>query len=728
MRPLLDELAGKVTRNQLHLIQRAYDTAEKWHKDQYRYSGEPYITHPVAVAVILTQMGAGITTIAAGLLHDTLEDTDYTFEEITNDFGEEVATLVKGVTKLDRVSLGDVSEAETIRKMVIAMSKDIRVLLIKLADRLHNARTWSAVPATKAARKAKQTLEIYAPLAHRVGMQALKNELEDLSFRILHPDLYREIANLVNNRQPEQAKYLKDIESIINQDLSSIKIRGSVYGRKKEIYSIYQKMVVKEKEFDDIYDLLAVRVIVDSVRDCYATLGAIHARWIPLPGRFKDYIAIPKSNLYQSLHTTVVGPFAKTVEIQIRTQEMHYRAEYGVAAHWLYKQNRQFNQSKLQDESAIGTALDELPWIKKISDLEQETQDSSEFLYSLRTEIGANEVYVFTPKGRAIELPQFSTPIDFAYCVHTDVGHSTVGAKVNGKLVPLETKLQNGDIVEILTSKSKISGPKLDWLKIVVSARAKSKIKAWFSKERRETALEIGRELATRAMRKARISFNLDEVKNAITSIAHNLQYADTDTLYIAIGQGHISVQSFIEKLESILRADTGSIPVINPNAVVSAPRKPQPGNKSASAVNVHGYDSILTKLAKCCTPVFGDDIVGFITRGSGVSVHRKNCKNIAALELERVVDVSWSNSSADFQYLVRIQVEALDRPNLIVDVTRVLSEHKIGILSANMHTSKDRVAILRFSFELLDPSTLERALNALHRLDGVYSAKRVVE
>jgi GTP pyrophosphokinase len=482
------------------LIERAYAAADKAHAGQLRKSGEPYITHPVAVAQILADLGIGPKTLAAALLHDTVEDTDYTLDMLRHDFGDEIAMLVDGVTKLDKLKYGDSAQAETVRKMVVAMSKDIRVLVVKLADRLHNARTWGFVPTESAERKARETLEIYAPLAHRLGIQTIKWELEDLSFAVLYPKLYVEIENLVRNRTPQREEFVQQVIDSINEDLRADRIKGQVVGRPKQYYSIYQKMVLRGREFDEIYDLVGIRILVNNIRDCYAVLGAIHARWNPIPGRFKDYIATPKFNLYQSLHTTVIGPKGRAVEIQIRTHEMHQRAEFGVAAHWKYKERVNTGRT---DEKAP-TSDNEMAWLAHISDWQSETADPGEFLDNLRFEIGAKEVYVFTPQGKVIGLPAGGTPVDFAYAVHTEVGHRTMGAKVNGRLVPLESELGSGDVVEVFTSKNPDAGPSQDWLNFVKSPRARNKIRGWFTKERREEAVEQGKDAIARASRTCR--------------------------------------------------------------------------------------------------------------------------------------------------------------------------------------------------------------------------------
>jgi guanosine-3',5'-bis(diphosphate) 3'-pyrophosphohydrolase len=702
------------------LLERAYATAEEAHRGQKRKSGEPYITHPVAVAQILADLGIGSKTLAAALLHDTVEDTDYTLDTLRSEYGDEIAMLVDGVTKLDKLKYGDSAQAETVRKMVVAMSKDIRVLVIKLADRLHNARTWGFVEEGSAVRKATETLEIYAPLAHRLGIQTIKWELEDLAFSVIHPKLYVEIESLVRQRTPQREEFVQQVIDAVKDDLKSSKIRGSVVGRPKQYYSIYQKMISRGREFDEIYDLVGIRVLVNSVRDCYAVLGSIHARWNPIPGRFKDYIATPKFNLYQSLHTTVIGPQGRAVEIQIRTPEMHQRAEFGVAAHWKYKQR--MNSGK--GAEAVEQKDSDMAWLAHISDWQAETSDPGEFLESLRFEIGAKEVYVFTPQGKVIGLPAGATPVDFAYAVHTEVGHRTMGAKVNGRLVPLESELQSGDSVEVFTSKNPDSGPSQDWLNFVKSPRARNKIKQWFTKERREEAIEQGKDSIARAMRKQNLPLQKLMSQDSFSEVAAQLRYEDVSALYAAVGEGHISTQSVIEKVVASLQSASEAEDVEMPFASKGQSR---PLRHSDSGVLVRGAPDILVKLAKCCTPVPGDEIVGFVTRGAGVSVHRGDCHNVQSLltEPERMIEVEWAPSSKSI-FLVQIQVEALDRSGLLSDVTRVLSEHHVNILSASVSTSSERLAISRFVFEMGDTTHMDRVLNAVRRIDAVYDVYRV--
>ena len=696
------------------LIERAFAAADLAHTGQLRKSGEPYITHPLAVAQILADLGIGATTIASALLHDTVEDTDYNLEMLRSDFGDEIAMLVDGVTKLDKVKFGDHAQAETVRKMVVAMSKDIRVLVIKLTDRLHNARTWGFVPIESARRKAQETLEIYAPLAHRLGINTLKWELEDISFSVLYPKVYEEIVNLVSQRAPKRDDFIQGVIDAINDDLKTSKVRGKIEGRPKQYYSIYQKMVVRGREFDDIFDLVGIRVIVDSVRDCYAVLGSIHARWNPVPGRFKDYIAMPKFNLYQSLHTTVIGPNGRPVEIQIRTAEMHARAEYGVAAHWKYKE--QAGKSEGNEEDLV--------WVKHLTDWQADTQDPKEFLESLRYEIGAKEVYVFTPKGKVIGLSGQATPVDFAYAVHTDVGHRTMGAKVNGRLVPLETELVSGDVVEIFTSKSVDAAPSKDWLNFVKSQRAKAKIKQWFSAERRDEAIDAGKDALAKAMRKQNLPLQRLMSADSLSKLASEMRYPDVDSLYAAVGDGHSSAQSIIERLTASLGEDDDSDEVFELPIRSSSADRSRADN---SGVLVRGDSDVMAKLARCCTPVPGDKIVGFVTRGSGVSVHRSDCKNVEELlrQPDRMMDVSWAENAKSL-FLVQIQIEALDRGGLLSDVTRVLAEHHVNILSASVSTRADRVALSRFVFEMGDAQVLDHLINAVRRIDNVYDVYRV--
>ena len=696
-------------------IERAYEVAKQAHEGQQRKSGERYITHPVAVAGILANLGLDKATVIAALLHDTVEDTSYNLTQLRRDFGDEVANLVDGVTKLDKLAYGENAEAETVRKMVVAMSRDIRVLVVKLADRLHNARTWQYVEPESARRKARETIDIYAPLAHRLGMNAVKWELEDLSFKVLEPKKYEEIVRLVAERNPMREKMTDEVVRALSEDLHRDGIDAEVTGRQKHYFSVYQKMVVRGREFNDIYDLVGVRVLVENVRDCYAVLGSIHARWSPVPGRFKDYIAMPKFNLYQSLHTTVIGPGGKAVEIQIRTFDMHNRAEYGIAAHWKYKEGKGERSEN-----------PEMLWLKQLHEWQQDTEDVGEFLDTLRYDLKTPEVFVFTPAGSVIALPAGSTPVDFAYTVHTEVGNKCVGAKVNGKLVPLESKLVNGDVVEVVTNKSPSAAPSRDWLNFVNSPRARSKIKAWFSKERKEEAIDAGRESIARQMRKAGLPLQKIFAGQAFLELSHDLHYADVEAMYAAVGNGHISAQFAIEKLVGKVGLEEDDLD--SPQLPLHSLGSKESSKRSTSGIDVEGSDDVLVKLARCCAPVPGDEIVGFITRGNGVSVHRSSCTNLKDLrnrQGDRLINVKW-NDSVKTLFLVNIQVEALDRSRLLSDLTKALSDQHVNILNASVTTSKDRTAVSRFTFEMADASHLDVVLAAVRGVEGVYDVYRV--
>ncbi|WP_374983877.1 RelA/SpoT family protein [Streptomyces fradiae] len=720
----------KIETATLRQIEFAYQVAERWHRGQKRKSGDPYITHPLAVTTILAELGMDPATLMAGLLHDTVEDTDYGLEDLRRDFGDQVALLVDGVTKLDKVKFGEAAQAETVRKMVVAMAKDPRVLVIKLADRLHNMRTMRYLKREKQEKKARETLEIYAPLAHRLGMNTIKWELEDLAFAILYPKMYDEIVRLVAERAPKRDEYLAIVTDEVQADLRAARIKATVTGRPKHYYSVYQKMIVRGRDFAEIYDLVGIRVLVDTVRDCYAALGTVHARWNPVPGRFKDYIAMPKFNMYQSLHTTVIGPNGKPVELQIRTFDMHRRAEYGIAAHWKYKQDAVAGASKVRTDvpkkSGKDDHVNDMAWLRQLLDWQKETEDPGEFLESLRFDLSRNEVFVFTPKGDVIALPAGATPVDFAYAVHTEVGHRTIGARVNGRLVPLESTLDNGDLVEVFTSKAAGAGPSRDWLGFVKSPRARNKIRAWFSKERRDEAIEQGKDSIARAMRKQNLPIQRILTGDSLVTLAHEMRYSDISSLYAAIGEGHVTAQSIVQKLVQALggeEAATEDIAETAPPARGRAKRRA----KADPGVVVKGVEDVWVKLARCCTPVPGDPIIGFVTRGSGVSVHRADCVNVDSLsqQPERMLDVEWAPTQSSV-FLVAIQVEALDRSRLLSDVTRVLSDQHVNILSAAVQTSRDRVATSRFTFEMGDPKHLGHVLKAVRGVEGVYDVYRV--
>ncbi|WP_030251659.1 RelA/SpoT family protein [Streptomyces violens] len=719
----------KIETATLRQVERAYQVAERWHRGQKRKSGDPYITHPLAVTTILAELGMDPATLMAGLLHDTVEDTEYGLDTLRRDFGDQVALLVDGVTKLDKVKFGEAAQAETVRKMVVAMAKDPRVLVIKLADRLHNMRTMRYLKREKQEKKARETLEIYAPLAHRLGMNTIKWELEDLAFAILYPKMYDEIVRLVAERAPKRDEYLAIVTDEVQADLRSARIKATVTGRPKHYYSVYQKMIVRGRDFAEIYDLVGIRVLVDTVRDCYAALGTVHARWNPVPGRFKDYIAMPKFNMYQSLHTTVIGPNGKPVELQIRTFDMHRRAEYGIAAHWKYKQEAVAGASKIRTDVPKGKAgkddaVNDMAWLRQLLDWQKETEDPGEFLESLRFDLSRNEVFVFTPKGDVIALPAGATPVDFAYAVHTEVGHRTIGARVNGRLVPLESTLDNGDLVEVFTSKAPGAGPSRDWLGFVKSPRARNKIRAWFSKERRDEAIEQGKDAIARAMRKQNLPIQRILTGDSLVTLAHEMRYPDISSLYAAIGEGHVTAQSVVQKLVQALGGQDEATEDIAESTPI---RRSKRRSSADPGVVVKGVEDVWVKLARCCTPVPGDPIIGFVTRGSGVSVHRADCVNVDSLskQPERILEVEWAPTQSSV-FLVAIQVEALDRSRLLSDVTRVLSDQHVNILSAAVQTSRDRVATSRFTFEMGDPKHLGHVLKAVRGVEGVYDVYRV--
>ena len=723
IKPVLEALAA--LHRSLHpkadltALQRAYDVAEAHHDGQLRKSGDPYITHPLAVATILAELGMDTTTLVAALLHDTVEDTGYALDDLRAEFGDEVAHLVDGVTKLDKVALGTTAEAETIRKMIIAMARDPRVLVIKVADRLHNMRTMRFLPPEKQARKARETLEVIAPLAHRLGMATVKWELEDLSFAILHPKKYDEIVRLVAGRAPSRETYLAKVQELIQTTLAAGRIDATVEGRPKHYWSIYQKMIVKGRDFDDIHDLVGLRVLCDEVKDCYAAVGVVHSLWQPMAGRFKDYIAQPRYGVYQSLHTTVVGPEGNPLEVQVRTREMHRTAEFGIAAHWRYKESRGRGAAPSAGE------VDEMAWMRQLLAWQREAGDPGEFLESLRYDLAVKEIFVFTPKGDVITLPAGSTPVDFAYAVHTEVGNRCIGARVNGRLVALERPLDNGEVVEVFTSKAPTAGPTRDWQSFVVSPRAKSKIRQWFAKERREESLEAGKDAITKEVRRGGLPLHRLVSGETIAALARELHYADVSALYTAVGEGHVSAQHLVQRLVAQLGGVDDAEEELAARATPSTAR---PQRKSGDVgVLVVGATGVLTKLAKCCTPVPGDAILGFVTRGGGVSVHRTDCTNAGSLneQAERHVEVQWAPTSSSV-FLVAIQVEALDRHRLLSDITKTLADEKVNILSASVTTSHDRVAVSKFTFEMGDPKHLGNVLNVVRNVEGVYDVYRV--
>jgi len=713
VRPLIDRVLARRPDADVALIDRAYVVARDAHRDQMRRSGDPYIAHPLGVAMILADLGLDDITLAGALLHDAVEDTALTLEDLVGQFGDDVGAIVDGVTKLDRLEFDskEAQQAATMRKMLVAMAKDVRVLLIKLADRLHNMRTIASLPEAKQRRIAQETLDIYAPLAHRLGVQEVKWQLEDLAFAVLYPKRYVEIEAMVLSAAGEREQYIEDVLEAVRARLDQLHIHAEVRGRPKHYWSIYEKMVVRGKEFDEINDLVGVRVIVESVKDCYGALGSIHALWRPVQGRFKDYVAMPKFNLYQSLHTTVVGPEGRAVEFQIRTSEMHRRAEYGVAAHFGYKEHR--------------NPTEDLVWLQRIVDWQQDTTDPGEFMQSLKIDLEQDEVFVFTPKGRVITLPTGATPVDFAYAIHTEVGHRCIGARVNGRLVPLDSAMQSGETCEIFTSKVEGAGPSRDWLQFVHTPRARSKIRQWFSRERRVDAIDAGRDELVKALRREGMPVQKLASSTAMTKVATQLNYADLDTLYAAIGEHHLSAKAVVQRVQRDLRGGEEQLPV----TVARPPRAPgRTRGHGDVGVHVEGLDDVMVRLSRCCTPVPGDEIMGFVTRGRGVSVHRTDCANALSLrtQSDRVIDVEWDND-APGNYVVSVEVEALDRSRLLRDVADVLSEHHVNIIACTSQTQADRIARLRFDFELADPGHLHSILLAVKRVGSVYDATRVL-
>lgn len=705
----------------VELLNRAYETAERLHDGVYRKSGDPYITHPLAVATICAELGMDTTTVVAALLHDTVEDTDYSLDQLEHDFGPEVARLVNGVTKLDKVNLGAAAEAETIRKMIVAMAEDPRVLVIKVADRLHNMRTMRFLPPEKQAKKARETLDVIAPLAHRLGMASVKWELEDLAFAILYPKKYEEIVRLVADRAPSRDRALGEITATLRAELRANGINAEVMGRPKHYWSIYQKMVVRGHEFDEIFDLVGIRVLVDTVHDCYAAIGVVHALYSAVPGRFKDYISNPRFGVYQSLHTTVVTDTGRPLEVQVRTHEMHYNAEFGVAAHWRYKETKGSHKG---DQSEV----DQMAWMRQLLDWQKEAADPNEFLDSLRYDLTSQQIFVFTPKGELINLPAGSTPVDFAYAVHTEVGHRCIGAKVNGKLVALESELKSGDRVEIFTSKDQNAGPSRDWQDFAVSPRAKAKIRQWFAKERREEHLEAGRDALAAEVQRGGLPMHRLFTAESMRRVATQLHYPDVDALYTAIGAGNVSAQHVSKLLVEMFGDEEDAVDALAARTPIAelvhrASRSDGPG------ILVQGSPDVMAKLAKCCQPVPGDEIFGFVTRGGGVSVHRADCTNATKLraEPERLIDVSWANASGHGSAsIATFQVEALDRHGLLAEMTGVLSEQKLPIIALSSQASDDRIATVRLTVEVSDTKQLGAIMNQIRNVEGVFDIYRV--
>jgi GTP pyrophosphokinase len=697
-------------------VSRAFEFACERHADQLRRSGDEFITHPVGVAQICAAMRLDTETLCAALLHDTVEDTSASLEEIGAEFGEEVAQLVDGVTKLTGITFEsrDERQAENYRKMMVAMATDVRVILIKLADRLHNMRTLGALPKQKQQLKSHETLEIYAPLAHRLGIHAIKWELEDLAFATLHPRKYAEIKQLVAQQRDERESYVSDAGRFLAAELEQVGIEAEISGRAKHFYSIYTKMAKKGREFNEIFDLTAMRVIVGSVKDCYGAIGVIHSLWKPLPGRFKDFVAMPKANMYQALHTTVIGPEGKPLEIQIRTEDMHKLAEYGIAAHVAYKEG-----------GAGDPRREKMTWLRQLVEAEGE-QDPAEFLESLKVDLFEDEVFVFTPRGEVKSLSAGSTPLDFAYAVHTDVGHSCVGAKVNGKIVPLHYQLRSGDIVEVLTAKQK-RGPSLDWLKLVRTSRARNKIRAWFKEERREDAERDGREGLEKALRKHGVPIQKLAGSSLLAEVIREMGFRKATEFYIALGQGKISTKTAANKLMQRLRSG---------DAIEDAERSPgvegrdDRARRTKDAANfgivVKGVDSVSVRLAKCCRPVPGDEISGYVSLGRGITIHRSDCKNVKALKRspERFVPVHWEGEN-EASYRVEIQIDAYDRTRLLEDLSRTFSEAGINIIGASCTTNHPMVKN-RFVVEVGDTEHLKQCISRLRNVESVFDAYRI--
>lgn len=697
-------------------VEKAFHFALEYHDGQLRKSGEPFVEHPIAVAATLAELELDADTISAALLHDAVEDTPLTLAEVSAEFNNQVAEIIDGVTKLDRFrfTTREEAQAENIRKMLISMARDVRVILIKLADRLHNMKTIAPLAPEKQMLIAEETLEIYAPLAHRFGIFQIKWKLEDLAFAVLQPKRYQQIMKMVAERRDEREKYMEQVQKLVNEQFKRNRIKAEVFGRVKHFYSIYEKMVNRGVKFDEIMDLSALRVIVDSVRDCYAALGVIHAMWTPVPGRFKDYIAMPKLNMYQSLHTVVISLEGRPLEIQIRTLEMHRTAEYGIAAHWLYKETKRRDQ---------GGRV----WLKQVMDWQRELRDPTEFMETLKIDLFQEEVFVFTPRGKVIALPSGATPIDFAYSIHTEVGHSCVGSKVNGRMVPLAYQLKNGDIVEIMTSKS-AAGPSKDWINMVETSRARNKIRQWFSRERREDEISDGREALDRAMRKRGLPLRRKEVSRVLAQIAEDQHCARVEDLYRLIGAGQFSAVQAASKVAQYLGTEKKDIMVPEREGEVPRPEAARTEDaRLKERIEVEGIDNALVTIARCCNPAPGDAIVGFVTRGRGVSVHLQSCSNVQELsrESDRLISVSWARPGLAVR-VVEMCVEAMDRPKLVRDVTTVLGDQHVNILSASFAADSEHIARSHYIFEIGSTVHLEEIIKEVRKVDSVYDVFEV--
>ena len=724
---MLEELISKIKANgnnvDIDLVKKAYDLAFEAHKEQKRESGEPYIIHPISVAMILADMGMDTNTIVAGLLHDVIEDTDYTYEDISNIFNVEVANLVDGVTKLGKIKYKSKEEqqADNVRKMLLAMAKDIRVIIIKLADRLHNMRTLKYMKPEKQKKKAQETLDIFAPLAHRLGISKIKWELEDLCLRYIHPEEYYDLVNMIAEKRVEREKFISRIIKELKENLDKANIDSDIEGRPKHFYSIYRKMVNKHKSIEQIFDLTAIRILVNTVKDCYAVLGIVHTIYKPIPGRFKDYIAMPKPNMYQSLHTTVIGSEGKTFEIQIRTFEMHRTAEYGIAAHWKYKSGVTGTDSKDM------TFENKLTWLRDILEWQKEAVDATEFMEGFKLDLFSDEIFVFTPKGVVINLPAGATPIDFAYKIHTDVGNKCVGAKVNGKIVTLDYKLKTGEIVEILTSSSS-RGPNIDWLNIANSNQARTKIKQWLRKARREENLERGKEMLDKECKKQSLVFS-DLCKGPLyDKLLKRYHLNNIEEIYVAVGEGELLSSTVISKLkENVVKQVTEE--ELNKNIEEQiAKTERQTKKKQSYGVTVKGLNNIMVRFARCCNPVPGDDIAGYITKGRGVSVHRKDCSNFKAIvekQREKVVDVSWGTEKGT-AYVAELEVKAEDRMCLLSDVMLVITDSNLSLLSLNAKSGKNGVANINIQVKIDNIEQLKELMKKIRRLQGILDVYRV--
>ncbi len=719
---MLQKILDKIVESKLDvntdMIEKAYYLAEKAHKDQCRESGEPYIIHPVEVACIIIDMGLDTDTICAALLHDVVEDTEYAYEDIKNEFNEEVANLVEGVTKLGKIEYKSKEEqqAENIRKMLIAMAKDVRVILIKLADRLHNMRTLKYRTADKQKSTSQETIDIYSPLAHRLGISKIKWELEDLSLRYLKPEEYYELVNKISQKRTQRESVISEIVNLLKEKLDDTGIVADIEGRPKHFYSIYRKMYYKSKTFDQIFDLLAVRVIVDTVKDCYSALGIAHELWKPIPGRFKDYIAMPKPNMYQSLHSTVIGPGGQPFEIQIRTWDMHRTAEYGIAAHWKYKENVEDNEIE-----------DKYKWIRQITEYQTEAKDAKEFMETVKMDLFSDEVFVFTPKGTVIDLPIESTPIDFAYRIHTDIGNKCIGSKVNGKMVPLDYKLNTGDIVEIITS-SASKGPSRDWLSIAKSSQAKNKIRQWFKRTFKEENLEKGKESFEREIKRQGLSYQEIMKSEYVNVILKRMNFSQLDDLYLSIGSGAFTSGQFITRLKEEIRRNES--PQEKDWRTLEKQQTRQRKEKVESkkpGIEIKGEKDIMVRFAKCCNPVPGDEVIGFITKGRGISIHRRDCKNyqhIASVEPERVVNANWTGEHTT-DFLADVQIEANDRHGLLAEITTIISNSKTPVKSINARTNKNQIAVINFTIQVNDIEQLEKVMKDFRKISGVIDVYR---